>query len=136
MESLSIKLLEQLSSSMMPVERALPAEQRNRLRELRRKMGLTLDVLTQLDGCVDQASVGANVLQTGRKKPKASARKLRLDPDPFYCAGIPVPTTEHEVQTAYGDIFLRLKGTLGVRVPLSLRLASKHSPAFRTSYNS
>lgn len=125
-EALGIRLLERLSSSLMPAERVLPAEQSNELREYGRKMGLSLDALKELDGYVD----GVNVFPTSRKRLKASARKSRPNTDAFHRAKIPVPTTVHEAHTARGDILLLLKGVLGVRFPLSLWLTLKTTTRF------
>ena len=133
MEAFGVKLLQRLSSSILPAERVVTAEQRNELRELRRKSDLSLDALKELDGCADRASADVNVSQTSRKRPKAQARNLQLDPYPFDCVGIPVPTTEREVRTACGDILLQLKGVFGVRVSLSLGLTLERLPGSRTT---
>lgn len=121
MEAFGIQLLQRLSSSLVPVERVVTTEQRNEIREFRRKTDIFLNVLKELDGSTDRASVDVKVSTTSRKKPKASARRLQLDPHPFDCVGITVPTTGHQVHTAYGDILLRLQGVLGVRVFLPSR---------------
>ena len=136
MEALCIKLLQRLSSSLMPAEGVVTVEQRKDLRELRSRTGLSLNVLKELDGCAGRASAGVNVSQSSRKKPKGSARNLQLDAYPFDCMGIPVPATEHEVHTVRGDILLQLKGILGVRVFLTLKLTLKRLPGFRTTYAS
>jgi hypothetical protein len=136
MEALGIKLLQRLSSSLTRAEKVVTAEQSNELGEFRRKTSLSLNALKELDGCVDRAPASVNMSPTTRKKPKSLARKLQLDPYPFDCAGIPVPTTEHEVRTACGDILLRLKSVLGARIYLSLMPTSKHLPGFRTTSTS
>lgn len=118
MEALGMKLLRQLSSSLVPVERVVTAEQRSELMESRRKMNLSLNVLTELGRCADRTSADANVSPTSRKKPKASQRHSKLDPHPFDCMGIAVPTAEKEVRAAYRDTLLRLQGVFGVRVLL------------------
>ena len=133
MEAFGVKLLQRLSSSLLPAERVVTTEQRNELRELRRKTDLFLDALKELDGCADRTSVDVNMSPTNRKRPKVQARNLQLDPYPFDCVGIPVPTTEHEVRTACGDILLQLKGILGVRVSLSLGLTLERLPGSRTT---
>ena len=116
-ESLGIKLLQRLSSSLIPVEGVSTAEHRNELREFRRKVDLSLNVLEELGGSVDRASVSPSTSPTSRKRPKALARRIQLDPHPFDCLGIAVPTTEDEVRAVRGDILPRLQRILGVRDP-------------------
>lgn len=118
METFGIKLLQRLSSSLMPVEKVVTAERRSESRESLRKVDLALDILEELGKCADRAPVDVNVSPTSRKKPKALTRHLKLDPCPFDSMGIAVPTTDHEVRVAYDDILLRLQGILGVRVSL------------------
>ncbi|KAF9778765.1 hypothetical protein BJ322DRAFT_1114103 [Thelephora terrestris] len=113
MEALGVKLLQRLSSSLNSAERSVTMEQRNELRELRKKTDLSLAALKELDGCADRASSNVNMSPTSRRKSKAPARNLQLNPYPFDCVGVPVPTTEHEVHVACGDLLLRLKGTFG-----------------------
>ena len=133
MGDLGIDLLKRLSSSLMSVEGVSTAEHRNELRDFRKKVGLFLDVLKELGGCAGQASVGANGPPISHKRPKASSRRVQLDPNPFDCMGIAVPTTEDEVRAVCGDILPRLQSILGVRVSLSLWLASKYLPGSSTT---
>ena len=126
MGALGVELLKRLSSSLTSVEGVSTAEHRNELREFRRKVGLSLNVLKELGGCTDQASVGANMPPISHTGSKAPSRRVQLDPDPFDSMGIAVPTTEDEVRAVCGDILPRLQSILGVRVPLSLWLASKY----------
>ena len=136
MEDLGIKLLQRLSSSLMPVEGMSTAEHRNELREFRRKVGLSLNVLKELGGWTDRASVGPNVSPITRKRPKALARHTRLDPHPFDCMGIEVPMTEDEVRAVCGDILPQLQNVLEVRISLPLRLGSKHLSGFSATCSS
>ena len=136
MGALGIELLKRLSSSLMSVEGVSTAEHRNELREFRRKVGLSLNVLKELGGCADQASVGVNVSPISHKRPKAPSRRVQLDPGPFDSMGIAVPTTEDEVRAVCGDILPRLQSILGVRVPPSLRPASKYLPGLSTTSSS
>jgi len=133
MEALGVKLLQRLSSSLMSVEGVTTTEYRQELRELRRKVGLYLDVLKELGGYVDRASDSPNVSPISRKRPKALARRAQLDPHPFDCMGIAVPVTEGEVRAVCGDILPQLQSILGVRVSLSLRPTSKHLLGFSTT---
>ena len=94
-------------------------EHRNDLREFRKKVGVSLNVLNELGRYGDRTSVGANVSPTSRKRPKALSRRIQLDPHPFDCMGIAVPMTEDEVRAVYSDILSRLQSILGVGVFLS-----------------
>ena len=123
MEALSIKLLQRLSSSLMSVEEVAPTEHRNKLRELRKKVGLSFEVLRELCRCADQASLDGSVSPVSRKKSR-SVKLPKLDPYPFDCMGVKVPTAEREVHAARGDILLRLQGIFRVRVSLFPWLAS------------
>ena len=129
-EDLAIKLLQRLSSSLMPVEGVSTAEHRNELREFRRKVGLSLNVLKELGGWTDRTPAGSNVPHIGRKRPKGLARHAQLDPHPFDCMGIEVPMTEDEVRAVCGDIFPQLQNILEVRISLLLRLGSNHLSGF------
>jgi hypothetical protein len=100
----------------MPVEDMATTEHRNELREFRRKVGSSLDALKMLGGYMNRASIEINASSAGRKKPKDLGRQLKLDPDAFDRMGMTVPTTEGEVRVVCGEILLRLKGILGVRV--------------------
>ena len=136
MGTLGIELLKRLSSSLMSVEGVSTAEHRDELRELRREVGLSLNVLKELGGCAYQASAGASVLPISHKRPEAPSRRVQLDPNPFDCMGIAVPMTEDEVLAVCGDILPRLQSILGVRVSLSLWLASRCLPSFSITCSS
>jgi len=125
METLGIKLLQRLSSSFAVLDGAPTVEYRDKLRELRRKVDPSLDALKELGRCTDQASAGANVSPTSRKRPKAQVRHIQIDPHPFDRMGIAVPMTEDEARAAYGDVLSQLRGILGVCIS-SLRLALRH----------
>ena len=125
MGALCIKLVKRLSSSLMSVEGVSTAGYRNELREFRRKVGLSLDILREFGGCGDRASIGADVSPISRKMSKAPARRIQLNPHSFDCMGIAVPTTEDEVRAVCGEILPRLQSILGVRVPLALRFVLK-----------
>lgn len=116
MEAFGIELVQRLSSSSIAVEKVVTAEQRRELAELRRKVDLSLNVLKELCGCAERIFADVNVSPTTRKKSKASTKHMKLDPYPFDCMEIAVPTTEHEFRAAFGDILLRLQSILGVRV--------------------
>jgi len=128
MEALGIKLLQRLSSSLTSVEGISTAEHRNELREFRRKVGLSLNVLKELGGYANRTSVGTNVSTTDRKRAKAVARHPKLDPHPFDCMRIEVPMTEDQVHVVCGDILRLLQNALGVRVSPSFLLNSNTYP--------
>jgi len=116
MEALTVKLLQRLSSSLTSADGVLISGYRNELRELRRKAGLRLDVLKELGRYADGASADANVSPISRKRSKARARHTQLDPHPFDCMGIAVPTTEDGARATRGDILAQLQNTLKVCV--------------------
>ena len=124
MEALGIKLLQRLSSSLMSVE-----EHRHELRDFQKKVTSSLGVLEELARCAGRVSVGENVSQISRKRPKAPARHMQLDPHPFDCMGIAVPVTEVEVRALCGNVLPQLQSVLGVRVFLSLWLVLNHNLA-------
>jgi len=124
-EDLGIKLLQRLSTSLMPVEGVSTAAHRNELREFRRKVGLSLNVLKELGRWADRIPA-PNVSPITRKRPKMLARHAQLDPHPFDCMGIDVPMTEDEVRALCGDILSQLQSVLGVRISLPFRLGLKH----------
>ena len=133
-EALGIKVLQQLSSSLVSVEEISTAEHRKELRAFRGKAGLSLNVLKEIGGCADRASVDVNVSPTSRKRPKLPARHVQLDPHPFDCMGITVPVTEDEVRAVSGNVLSQLQNILRVSVFISLRLAPKHSHTPSTTY--
>ena len=136
-EALAIKLLQQLSSSLVPVEGVVSTERRNELRGLRRIAALSSNALKELGGCADGGAVDVDTPSTSCKKPKESTRRLaQLDPHPFEYMGIAVPTTDREVRSARGDILTQLRGILGVRASLFHRPTSKHSSGFRSTCSS
>ena len=107
MEAFCIRLLKRLSYSLVSAEEVLAAEHRNELREIRKEVSLSLNVLKELGSCADRTSVGVNMSPVSRKKPKAPAKRI-------------------------GDILPRLQSILGVRVSPPLRLVSKYLPGFST----
>lgn len=116
METLGVKLLQRLSSSLISVEGVSTLEHRNQLREFRKELGLSLNVLKELGRCADRTLVDAKVPPTNRKGPKGLARRTQLDPHPFDCMGVPVPTTYHKARVVCGEILPRLQNILRVRV--------------------
>ena len=124
-EALGIRLLQRLSSSLTSVEGILAPGHRNELREFRRKVGLSLNVLKELGRSTDGASTDANVSPTSRKRPKARARHTQLDPHPFDCLGFAVPVTEDKARAICGDILPQLQNVLRVHI-FSLQLVSRH----------
>ena len=133
-EALAIKLLQQLSSSLVPVEGVVSTEHRNELRGLRRVAALSSNALKELGGCTDGGAADANGPSASRKKLKESTKRLaQLDPHPFEYMGIAVPTTEREVRSVCSDILLQLQDILGVRASLFHRPTSKRSSGFRST---
>lgn len=128
MGALGIKLLQRLSSSLVSVEGVSTQEYRNELREFRKEVGLSLNVLEELDGYADPALVNVHLSPVSRKRPKAPARRTQLDPHSFDCMGIAVPTTEDEVRVVFGKVLSRLQSILEVRASLSFPLPRNTHP--------
>jgi hypothetical protein len=126
METIGVKLLQRLASSLMIVEGVSTAEHRNKLRKFGGGVGPSLGVLEELSRCADQFSIGAIGSPVGRKRPKAPARRIKLDPHPFDCAGIAVPMTDVEARALCDDILSQLHSVLRVRVSLPPRLVLSH----------
>ena len=122
METMGVRLLQRLSTSLQSVEVALTTQHRNEFRELRRKAGLSLGVLKELVKYADRGSADTNTPAAGRKKLKAPAKHIRLDPHPFDCMGIAVPVTEGEVRALCVDVLPKLQNVLRVSISPSLRL--------------
>lgn len=134
MEALGIKLLQRLSSSLPSIEAVSTAEHRNELRGFRKRAGLSLSVLKELAGCTGRTSVNASASSTGRKKLKAPARHIQVDPNPFDSMKIAVPVTEDEARAVFVGILLQLQNILRVSVFLSIRPVSRHLLGFSTTY--
>jgi len=135
MEALGIKLLRRLSSSLLPIEAVSTAEHRNELREFRRRVGLSLSVLKELVRCTGRASVNASAPSTSRKKSKAPARHIQVDPNPFDSMKIAVPVTEDEAHAVLVDILPKLQNILRVSAFLSIWPISKYLPGFSVTYS-
>ena len=133
METVGIKLLQQLSSSLIPTERVVTAELRSELKESRRKTGMFLNVLKELGKNLGQALADTNAPPTSRKRSKAPARHIHFDPHPFDCVRIAVPVTMDEARTVCGDVLSQLQNVLRVSITLSFLLPSKHLPGFSTT---
>lgn len=134
MEALGIKLIQRLSSSLLSIEAVSTAEHRNELRGFRRRAGLSLSVLKELVGCTGRTSVNASASSTSRKKLKAPARHIQVDPNPFDSMKIAVPVTEDEVRAVFVDILPQLQSILRVSVFLSIRPTPRHLLGFSTTY--
>lgn len=120
METMGVRLLQRLSSSLQSVEVALTTQHRNEFRELRRKASLSLGVLKELAKYLDRGSADIHTPAAGRKKVKTPVKHIRLDPHPFDCMGIAAPVTEGEVRTACVKVLPQLQNVLRVSVSLSL----------------
>ena len=122
MEAWGIKLVQQLSSSLVSVEGVSTVEHRNELRKSQRKVDLFLKVLSELGRFADRASVGANLTPVSRKRSNTLTRHIKPDPYPFDCMGIAVPVTEGEVWSVFSDILKQMQSILGVR-----RISIRHA---------
>ena len=114
LEALGIKLLRRLSSSLTSIEPISKAQHGKELRDFRKKMDLSLNVLTELSGCMGKASAGGNTAPVSPKRLKGRARRLSLNSDPFDRMQLATPATEDQARAMCSDILLQLQGILGV----------------------
>ena len=115
MNALSMRVLQQFSSSLLAVEYPSTSDETPNLRALRRKADLSFNVLKNLEENASVALTGEVVSLTGRKKGKAVTKIRNLDPLPFDSMGIASPTTDAEVRDVYLEVLSQLRNILEVR---------------------
>ena len=77
-------------------------------------MDLSMNVLTELSGCMGRVSAGGDTSPVSPKRLKGRARRMSLNPDPFDRLQIVAPATEDQARAMCSDILLQLQGILGV----------------------
>ena len=113
MDTMSMRLLQRFSSSLVSVEYPSTTEAPSNLRPFRRKVELLFDVLKNLESA-NSALAGGNISPVIRKKDKAVTNKRRIDPLPFDSMGITVPTTDAEVRDVCVAVLSQLQRILEV----------------------
>lgn len=118
MDTMSMKLLRRLSSSLLFAEYPSAVDAPPDLRLFWRKVDLSSNVLNELQENAKGVLTNGSVSPTNRKGKKVTKNR-RIDPLPFDSMGIVVPSTDAEIRDAYVGILSQLQNVLKVR-----RLAS------------
>lgn len=116
MDSLGMRLLQRISSSLLSAEHPSAAGALSKLHTFCRKVELSFDVLRVLEENFSSAFAEGNKSPVSRKKYKATTNDRRIDPFPFHSVGITIPTTDVEVRGACVVVLSQLKGILKVWV--------------------
>jgi len=114
MDTMSMKLLQRLSSSLLFAEYPSAANAPSDLRVFWRKVERSLNVLKELEENARSAFNSGNMSPVSRKKGKQAAKNRRIDPLPFDSMGISVPTTDAEVGEVYAGVLSQLQSILEV----------------------
>ena len=115
-DTISMRLLQRLSSSLLFAEYPSVADAPPDLRVFWRKVELSFNVLKELDEHASGALTSGNISPTSRKRGKQTFKNRRIDPHPFDSLGIAVPTTDVEVRDAYTGVLAQLRSILEVRL--------------------
>jgi hypothetical protein len=113
--AMSMRVLQQFSSSLLSAEYPSTSSETPNLRALRRKTDLSFNVLKNLEENASGSLTGETASLTGRKKGKAATNIRNLDPLPFDSMGIAVPNTDAEVRDVYLKVLSQLRDILKVR---------------------
>ena len=112
-DAMSMQLLRRLASSLLFAEYPSAADPPPDLRVFCRKVGLSFDVLRNLEENTSGSTKG-DVLPVSRRKGKAATKNRRIDPLPFDSMGITVPSTDAEVSDVYVRVLSQLRSILEV----------------------
>jgi len=115
MDTMSMKLLQRFSSSLLSVEYPSVDDSPPDLRVFWRKVELSFDVLNELEENAKGALPSRNISLVSRKKSRAAVKVRRIDPLPFDSMRIGVPTTDVEVLDVYLEVLSQLQNILEVR---------------------
>ena len=115
LDTMSMRLLQRFSSSLLFAEYPSPADAPPDLRVFWRKVELSYKVLKELEENAKSVLTSGSVSPTSRRKGKSASKNRRIDPLPFDSMGITVPTTEAEVRGAYTGVLAQLQSILEVR---------------------
>ena len=137
MDTMSMRLLQRFSSSLLFAEYPSTANVPPDLRVFWRKVELSFSVLKNLEENANGPLTGGNISPVSRRKGKTVTSNRRIDPLPFDSMGITVPTTNTEVLDVCIRILSELQSILEVSgfVTNSLRrkLNNRHSTIFSFS---
>lgn len=110
-DTMSMHLLRNFSSSLISVEYPSIANELPNLREFRRTVELSFDVLRILEENADRISTRGDV---HRKRGKSVSNNRYFDPLPFDSMEVSVPTTAAEVNAVYTQVLSQLQSVLEV----------------------
>jgi len=114
MDTMSIRLLQRFSSSLLIAEYPTSADVPSDLRTFRKKVELSFNILKDIEENANGAFTRERTSPARRKKGKVAAYDRRIDPLPFDSMGIAVPTTAAEVRYAHVEVLSRLQSILEV----------------------
>ena len=114
MDTMSMQVLERLSSSLLSAEYPSVADTPPNLLASGRKVEFSFKILKALQENADSTLTGGNTSPVRRKKGRTAASNPHIDPLPFDSLGISVPTTDAEVRDVHGKILSQLRNILEV----------------------
>lgn len=115
LDTMSMRLLQRLSSSLLFAEYPSAADAPPDLRVFWKKVESSFNVLKELEEHVNGAFASGNISPTSYKRGKRSVKNRRIDPLPFDSLGISVPTTDAGVRDACIGVLAQLQKILEVR---------------------
>ena len=114
-DTMSMKLLQRLSSSLLFAEYPSAADAPPDLRVFWKKVELSFNALKELEEHLVTVPNSGSMSPTSYKRGKQAVKTRRIDPLPFDSMGIPVPMTDMEVRDTCIGILAQLQGILEVR---------------------
>jgi len=109
-----MKLLQRLSSSLLFAEYPSTADAPPDLRAFWRKVGLSFNILKELEENANNTYTNGDTSPVSRKRGKQASKNRRIDPLPFDSMGITVPCTDVEVRDVYSRVLSQLQSILEV----------------------
>ena len=114
-DTMSMRILRRLSSSLLFAEYPSSAEAPPDLRVFWRNVEMSFNVLKELEECTNGGFCGGNTSPTSRRRSRQAFKSGRIDPLPFDSLGISVPTSDIEVRDAHIEVLGQLQSILEVR---------------------
>ena len=113
-DTLSMKLLQKLSSSLLFAEYPSAADVPSDLRVFRKKVELSFKILKELEENTNSTLTSGNIPLVNRNKGKPASKNHCIDPLLFDSMGIAVPTTDAGVRDALIEVLSQLRTILEV----------------------
>lgn len=111
-DTISMKLLQRLSASLLFAEYPSAADSPPDLRAFWKKVESSFHLLKELE---EHSNTSGNLSSISHRRSKHSAKNRRIDPLPFDSMGIAVPTTDVELHDTCIGVLAQLQGILEVR---------------------